>query len=105
VRLFLGLDSVCCYLFESRLSVVDEFEIRFVGNQDRFVAAQFRADVKGRLVDFHDSSIRLAVSEAFWRALYFFKLFFRSVSAVGNSDALSRRSAVLLSCSVGSRYK
>ena len=63
-------------ILESRLSVVDEFEIRFVGNQDRFVAAQFRADVKGRLVDFHDSSIRLAVSEAFWRALYFFKLFF-----------------------------
>lgn len=56
---------MCCDLFESRLSVVDECEIGFVGNQDRFVAAQFRVDVKGWLVDFHDSSIRLAVSEAF----------------------------------------
>lgn len=76
MRLFLGLDSVCCYLFESRLSVVDEYEIRFFGNQGRFVAAEFGADVKGRLVDFHDYSIRLAVSETFWRALYFLSYFF-----------------------------
>jgi len=63
----LGLGSACCYLLEFRLLVVSECKFRFVGNQDRFSAAWFRVDTRGQLVSFHDSSIRLAVSEAFWR--------------------------------------